>query len=155
MKSHPRKIENAGNTPRQKTKPWHHKEEICWKKRWKGWEPAFKNIKTCKATLQKYQNLQSHTCEFFDRAPRAGIDTDNIAGLRRTSPTITPTTTITTTTDTDEPLTQTCDWHRRTLLLSFSLSLSVSLSLSLSLAFSLSLSLSLLLSLFVVRGWSS
>ena len=27
-----------------------------WKKRWKGWEPAFKNIKTCKATLQKYQN---------------------------------------------------------------------------------------------------
>ena len=149
MNSHPRKIENAGNTPMQKNKTMIPKEEIC--------EKTVKRLLTC---FRKCQNLQSkhanssiahpelalimkmirtahrkdqksqrHACEFFDRAPRAGIDTDNIAGLRRTSPTITPTTTITTTTYTDKRLTQTCAWHRRTLLLLLSFSLSLSLSL--------------------------
>ena len=148
MISQPRKIGNAGNTPRHKNKTMIPKEEICGKKGEKvenllskiskHAKPHFKNIKTCKATHansstahpelalimkivrtahRKDQKSQRHACEFFDRAPRAGIDTDNIAGLRRTSPTITPTTTITTTTDTDKRLTQTCDWHKRSLLL--------------------------------------
>ena len=60
MISHPRKIENAGNTPRQKNKTMTTKEEICGKncekvenllsKISKPAKPHFKNIETCKAT---------------------------------------------------------------------------------------------------------
>ena len=38
------------------------------------WKKAVKRLRTC---FRKYQNLQSHTCEFFDRAPRAGTNNEN------------------------------------------------------------------------------
>ena len=40
----------------------------------KMWKEAVKTLRTC---FRKYQNLQSHTCEFFDRAPRAGTNNEN------------------------------------------------------------------------------
>ena len=66
MISHPRKIGNADNIPRQKNKTMIPKEEIC--------ENNCENVTNL---LSKMSKPAKQVCEFFDRAPRAGTKNEN------------------------------------------------------------------------------